>query len=80
MHVFGEPLCPSCAMEIKPEATTCKHCGGDLGAVRPEESKYQLVRDGLKFGIALRGRIVLRGMNLKEAQSTLGIFNSKAAE
>jgi hypothetical protein len=66
-------------MEIKPEASACGHCGGDLRSVRPEQSKYQLVRDGQKFGIALRGRIVLPDMNLKDAQSTLKIFNSNDA-
>jgi hypothetical protein len=76
----GEVLCPSCAMDIKPDAAVCTHCGGDLGAIRPEESKYQLARDGRKFGIALRGRMVLADMDLKDAQSTLVILNGEAAK
>lgn len=80
MQVAGKPLCPSCAMEIKPDAAVCAHCGGDLSITRPEESKYQLVRDGRKFGIALRGRIVLPGLNLKDAQSTLVIFNGESVK
>jgi hypothetical protein len=66
-------------MEIKPDASVCAHCGGDLSMIRPEQNKYQLVRDGGKFGIALRGRIVLPGMDLKDAQGTLVILNGKPA-
>ena len=77
MTVNGKPLCPSCAREIRSDDTVCAHCGGGLDAVRPEQDKYQLVHDGHKFGIALRGRIVLPGMNLREAQTTLAILNSE---
>jgi hypothetical protein len=80
MHGVGKTLCPSCAMEIVPDAAFCGHCGEDLSTVRPEQNKYQLVRDGQKFGIALRGRMVLPDMSLKEAQRTLAILNSDAAK
>jgi hypothetical protein len=77
MQLVGRVLCPSCAKEINPNDALCAHCGGDLSTVRPAQDRYQLVCDGQKFGIALRGRIVLRSMDLRDAQSTLAIFNGK---
>ena len=80
MQLGGRILCPSCAKEINPDATSCAHCGGDLSTVRPAQDRYQLVHDGQKFAIALRGRVILPGMELKDAQSTLALLNGEPAK
>ncbi len=74
-----QALCPTCAMEFSQDADTCVHCGRELVSLRSHD-KYHLVRDGAKFGIALRGRMVLGNMELKEAQSTLVLFNGEPSK
>lgn len=75
MQGFGKTLCPSCAHETEPDFAVCAHCGRELKTVISQA--FKLVRDGQKFGIALREKIVLGQMELKEAQSTLVILNSE---
>ena len=40
-----------------------------------EADFYEIVPDGVNFGIALRGEVKIRGMELEEAQNTVAILN-----
>ncbi len=77
MQSIGGALCPSCATEISQYADVCARCGRELKSLQ-SQNKYQLVRDGDRFAIALRGRIVLGNMDLKEVQGTLKILNGES--
>jgi hypothetical protein len=79
MQTSKPVLCPSCAMEFAPDADVCLRCGKELKSLRAG-TKYQLVHDGDKFGVVLRGRMVFGKMELKEAQSTLAIINGTKPE
>jgi len=73
--------CPFCTSEIPATAIICDHCGRDLQSVRIARSNaksniYEIVRDGVSFGIALRGKVIIHGMRLEEARSTVEILNS----
>jgi predicted amidophosphoribosyltransferase len=72
-----DALCPSCATEMSQYADVCGRCGRELTSLRGQ-NKYYLVRDRDKFGLALHGRMVLRNMDLKEAQSTLAILKGES--
>jgi predicted amidophosphoribosyltransferase len=74
MQTSKPVLCPSCATEFTPDADVCVRCGRELKTLR-DANKYQLVCDGEKYDIALRGRTVIAKMELKEAKSTLAIIN-----
>jgi len=76
MQFLNKILCPFCAAEFVQDADTCVGCGRDLRFLK-DLNKYQLVRDGNQFGIALRGRMVLGKMELKEAQNTLALVNGE---
>jgi len=77
--------CPFCTGEILEAEFLCKYCGRDLHAMRIAHSKakasskgggYEIVPDGFKFGIALRGTVILHGMEMEEAQNTAKILNT----
>jgi len=40
------------------------------------EKSYEVVPDGIRFGIALQGIVILHGMDPEEAQVTAQILNS----
>lgn len=84
MKETDRAYCPFCSGEILSAAFFCKHCGRDLHAMRIAYHKgksvqggpYEVVPDGVKYGIALRSEVVLHGMERDEAQSTARILNS----
>ncbi len=60
-----------------------RHCGSDLHGVKPacpkpehKSDHYELVPDGPKFGIALRGEIKVHGLDSQKARNLLSILNS----
>ena len=71
MKIAGGRRCPSCANETPQKVIFCIHCGKDL-----DSDLYEIVLDGVKFGIALKGRIILQGMGFQEARETIKILNS----
>ena len=84
MEGADKKLCPFCAGEIQSDAILCEHCRRDLRRMKiakpeaqPEsEDRYKIVLDGGKFGIAFRGKVIIHGMTLKEAENSLPILNS----
>ncbi len=65
-----EKFCPSCAGALPAIATRCTHCGKDLRA-----ESYQIVSDGEKFAIALKGRTVIHDLELKSALEVASVLN-----
>jgi hypothetical protein len=71
MITTNKKVCPSCAGILPVVASVCIHCGKDL-----RYDEYQIVPDGLNFGVSLKGRIVIHSLGLKEAQEVVSIMNS----
>ena len=44
------------------------------------EDRYRIVADGWKFGITFNGKVVIHGMERKEAEDLLPILNSVIEE
>jgi hypothetical protein len=72
MMMMEKKVCPSCAGVLPAIANLCIHCGKDL-----RYDQYQIVPDGLSFGVSLKGRIVIHSLELKEAQEVVSIMNSE---
>ncbi len=72
--VFIEPaekFCPSCTGALPVIATFCAHCGKDL-----RKDGYQILSDGSRFGISLKGLIVIHDLELKSALEVASILNN----
>jgi len=84
MESADKKLCPFCAGEIQSDAILCEHCRRVLGRMRiakpDSEDRYKIVLDSGKFGIAFRGKVIIQGMTLKEAENTLSILNRVVEE
>ena len=83
MQNANRKLCPFCAGEIPYAFIVCNHCGRALHSLRLARSKtqsktdvYEIVTDGLNFGIALRGEVKIHGLELEIAQKAVAILNS----
>jgi|PlaIllAssembly_1097288.scaffolds.fasta_scaffold1191403_2 hypothetical protein len=85
MQYTDREYCPFCTGEILSAAYLCKHCGRDLHTMRiaycrtkasSKEKSYEVVPDGMRFGIAFQGKVILHGMEPEEAQITAQILNS----
>jgi len=81
MQDTGKMVCPICTKELLQPTFLCFHCGSDLHGMKParrnpKASPYEIVPDGSKFGITLRGEIKIHGLELKNAQSLISILNS----
>ncbi len=72
-----DTYCRFCAEEILEEVLPCTHCGRDLvrAQAASKAGRYEIVPDGTKFGIALGDEVVLHGMDVERAQSTVKILN-----
>jgi hypothetical protein len=73
-------LCPLCGEDTPPNAFICEHCGLDLRSstffkAQTGADLYEVVPDGEKFGLALKGVIKVHDLDLKEAEVTARIFN-----
>jgi hypothetical protein len=65
-----------------PAATWCGSCGRDMTFDNqriydssPQSELYEIVPDGETFGIALRGKIKIHGLELENAQTILEALN-----
>lgn len=72
MEVADEKLCPFCAGLLSANDSVCIHCGRNLNC-----DPFQIVCDGLNFGISLKGCIVLNGLNLKQGQELIAVMNGR---
>jgi|WetSurMetagenome_2_1015567.scaffolds.fasta_scaffold353648_1 hypothetical protein len=75
-------LCPFCAGEILLEVSICPHCERNLQVMKaansqpqPDAALYQVVPDGLHFGISIAGEVKLHGLELKEAHDLAALLN-----
>ncbi len=71
MQIAAEKFCCSCGISLPTIATLCAHCGRDLRG-----DAYQIIREGLDFGISLKGLIVLHDMSFEEALQVALIMNA----
>jgi len=68
-------LCPFCAGEIPLTVSLCIHCGKELRSMKMAHP-YEIVRDGLQYGIALGSEVRLHGLKLKKAQELEALLNN----
>jgi len=68
-------ICPFCAGEIPLAVSLCIHCGKELRSMKIARP-YEIVYDGLQYGIALGGEVKLHGLELKKAQELEALLNS----
>lgn len=61
-------LCSSCSTLIPTNGFRCSHCGKKIGL-------HTIVPDGSKFGIAVRSKIRIRGLELQRAQELISVLN-----
>lgn len=83
MQSANRKHCPFCAGEIPQTFIVCNHCGRELHSLRHAHSKaqpkadlYEIVHDGVNFGIALRGEVKIRDLELEKAQKIVAILNN----
>jgi len=82
MQIAGKRLCPFCTQDVPLESSLCIHCGRDLQVMKVAHSQaqknwiYQVVPDGLKFGIAVAGEIKIHGLELGKARDLNALLNS----
>jgi hypothetical protein len=81
MHVKRQ--CPFCMGESPLAVSFCLHCGRDLQVMQLAHSQvqakvalYQVVPDGLQFGIAIAGEVKIHGLDLRKAQDLAVLLNS----
>jgi hypothetical protein len=75
MQCDSQNICPFCLKEVLVKANRCRNCGRELPAnglgTASQNGLYEIVPDGEMFGIALRGKIKMSGLELESAQSIL---------
>jgi hypothetical protein len=83
MQNANRKLCPFCAAEIPQAFIVCNHCGRALHTMKvayskttPKADVYEIVQDGIDFGIALRGEVKIHGLALETAQKAVALLNS----
>ena len=82
MQLPKQNVCPFCHNEVVAIATWCGNCGRELPSEDPLEMPsqtvlYEIVPDGSMFGIALRGKIKIRGLEMESAQSIVKALNRR---
>jgi hypothetical protein len=81
MQSSNQNICPFCLREVIAKAAWCGNCGRDLPTHHPEilfqNDSYEIVPEGEMFGIALRGKIKMSGLELESAQCILVALNKK---
>jgi hypothetical protein len=61
-------ICSCCNSLIQSNTIRCGHCGCKIGL-------HLIVPDGCKYGIAVRNKVRIRGLELKRAQELVSVLN-----
>jgi hypothetical protein len=76
-------LCPFCAGETFLKVSVCPNCGRNMQTMKLAHSQaqakialYQVVPDGLQFGILIAGDLKLHGLAFDKAQDLAAFLNS----
>lgn len=82
MQFSGKNTCPVCLKEVLTAATCRGDCGLDLPSnkqypyeIAPKTELYEIVPEGVMFGIALRGEVKIHDLEMEIAQSILTALN-----
>ncbi len=82
--------CPFCGGEIPLLVSVCDHCKRYLDEeglhcpkipsiqIQNSATLYEIVPDGIRFGLAFRGEIKVHGLDLENARELASILNSIA--
>lgn len=80
MEISNKKTCPLCRGEVPISATWCKHCGRSLppmNRTKPgTQGYYRIVPDGPMFGVFVNGKILVHGLEFKNAQTIISILNN----